>query len=117
MHCPCPGCDRIGICTQKFLSAKELAFASMCPGEARGTTMLDLKAIFSPDETVLACLNSVQEISPGITPADLPPDWHLLWDERAAIMEYDGGLPRERAEALVPDQATFCSIGSSNSHW
>jgi hypothetical protein len=32
-------------------------------------------------------------------PADLPPDWHLLWDERAAIMEYDGGLSRERAEA------------------
>jgi len=33
------------------------------------------------------------------TPADLPPDWHLLWDERAAIMEHDGRLPRERAEA------------------
>jgi hypothetical protein len=33
------------------------------------------------------------------TPSDLPSDWHLLWDERAAIMEYDGGLPRERAEA------------------
>jgi hypothetical protein len=31
--------------------------------------------------------------------ADLPPDWHFVWDERAAIMEYDGGLPRERAEA------------------
>ena len=24
-----------------------------------------------------------------------------LWDERAAIMEYDGGLRRERAEALA----------------
>jgi hypothetical protein len=33
------------------------------------------------------------------TPADLPADWHLAWDERAAIMEYDGGLPREQAEA------------------
>jgi hypothetical protein len=33
--------------------------------------------------------------------SDLPADWHLLWDERAAIMEYDGGLPRERAEALA----------------
>jgi hypothetical protein len=31
----------------------------------------------------------------------LPPDWHLQWDERAAIMEVDGGLPRERAEALA----------------
>jgi hypothetical protein len=31
----------------------------------------------------------------------LPPDWHVAWDERSAIMEYDGGLPRERAEALA----------------
>jgi|SRR5258707_8328138 hypothetical protein len=31
----------------------------------------------------------------------LPSDWHFLWDERAAIMEYDGDLPRERAEALA----------------
>jgi hypothetical protein len=35
------------------------------------------------------------------TPTDLPPDWHLAWDERAAILEYDGGHPRERAEALA----------------
>ena len=38
---------------------------------------------------------------PGILPADLPADWHLAWDERAAIIEYDGKLPRERAEALA----------------
>jgi hypothetical protein len=31
----------------------------------------------------------------------LPVDWHLQWDERSAIMEADGGLPRERAEALA----------------
>src|SRR5262245_20590771 len=37
----------------------------------------------------------------SLTPADLPGDWHFLWDERAAIMTYDGGLPRERAEALA----------------
>ena len=37
----------------------------------------------------------------SITPADLPPDWHLLWDERAAIMEYGDYLPREWAEALA----------------
>jgi hypothetical protein len=35
------------------------------------------------------------------TPDSLPPDWHQLWDERAAVMEYDGKLPRERAEALA----------------
>src|SRR5262245_65192722 len=37
----------------------------------------------------------------AVTPADLPADWHSAWDERAAIREYDGGLPRERAEALA----------------
>jgi hypothetical protein len=36
-----------------------------------------------------------------VRPGDLPADWHFLWDERAAIMEYDGELPRERAEALA----------------
>jgi hypothetical protein len=35
------------------------------------------------------------------TPDDLPPEWHVDWDERAAILEYDGGHPREHAEALA----------------
>ncbi len=39
----------------------------------------------------------------GVYPADLPVEWWQLWDERAAIMEYDGNLPRERAEALALD--------------
>src|SRR5262245_58417074 len=37
----------------------------------------------------------------SLIPADLPADWHFLWDERAAIVEYDGQLPRQRAEALA----------------
>jgi hypothetical protein len=37
----------------------------------------------------------------SLTLAGLPANWHFLWDERAAIMEYDGGQPRERAEALA----------------
>jgi hypothetical protein len=40
-------------------------------------------------------------VRPGMLSTELPADWHLLWDERAAIMEYDGGLSRERAEALA----------------
>jgi hypothetical protein len=32
-------------------------------------------------------------------PVGLPAEWQLAWDERAAIMEYDGGLPRVEAEA------------------
>src|SRR5262245_42510874 len=35
------------------------------------------------------------------TPDDLPSDWHVAWDERAAILEFEGGIPRERAEALA----------------
>ncbi len=32
---------------------------------------------------------------------DLDPEWRIEWEERAAIMEYDGGLPREQAEAAA----------------
>ena len=32
-------------------------------------------------------------------PDDLPGDWRVEFEERAAIKEYDGGLPRELAEA------------------
>ena len=32
---------------------------------------------------------------------DWPEDWRFLYEERAAIMEYDGNLPRERAETLA----------------
>jgi hypothetical protein len=38
---------------------------------------------------------------PDIGPDDLPPDWRYVWEERAAIMEYDGGLPKEHAEAAA----------------
>lgn len=34
----------------------------------------------------------------AITPADLPPYWRELWEERAAIVEYDGGQQRNQAE-------------------
>ena len=39
----------------------------------------------------------------GVHAPDLTVEWWQLWDERAAIMEYDGNLPRERAEALALD--------------
>ncbi len=38
-------------------------------------------------------------VSPSPGPRALPPDWFVLWDERAAIMEYDGKMSREHAEA------------------
>jgi hypothetical protein len=58
--------------------------------------MIDLKMIFDPDRAPAARIPLA-----GTTPADLPPEWLLAWDERAAIMEYDGKLPREWAEALA----------------
>ncbi|MGB2986942.1 MAG: hypothetical protein WBE26_13805 [Phycisphaerae bacterium] len=36
---------------------------------------------------------------PEITPADLPADWRIEWEERAAVREYEGGQAREHAEA------------------
>ncbi len=58
--------------------------------------MLDLKMIFDPDRKAPA-----PAAIAAITPDDLPPEWHFVWDERAAIMEYEAGLPRERAEVLA----------------
>jgi hypothetical protein len=37
----------------------------------------------------------------GFGPDDLPGDWRCEWEERAAIMEHDGKLPKERAEYLA----------------
>lgn len=48
------------------------------------------------DERDQSCFSAVR-------PNNLPVEWWQLWDERAAIMEYDGNLPRERAEALALD--------------
>ena len=66
--------------------------------------MLDLDAIFDPDRLLppwSAGPKSSTPVPRMVRPGDLPADWHFLWDERAAIMEYDGELPRERAEALA----------------
>ncbi len=38
------------------------------------------------------------QVSHTIGPEALPMDWRIEWEERAAIMEYDGGLTREEAE-------------------
>ena len=54
---------------------------------------MDLKTIFDP--------NRMPQAPPDLTLTDLPPEWHLAWDERAAIREFDGGLHRERAEAMA----------------
>jgi hypothetical protein len=35
------------------------------------------------------------------TPADLPAEWRVRWEERAGIVQFDGGLPRELAEHMA----------------
>jgi hypothetical protein len=50
---------------------------------------------------ILEALAAKPPSGPYVVPNDLPIDWHVQWDERAAIMEIDGELPRERAEALA----------------
>src|SRR5262245_11005870 len=35
------------------------------------------------------------------TPDELSPEWHESWEERAAILQFEGGLCREQAEALA----------------
>jgi hypothetical protein len=62
--------------------------------------MLDLDAIFNPDVT-LPPRQAIPANDAGIRVEDLPVDWRFEWEERAAIREHDGGLPRERAEALA----------------
>ena len=62
--------------------------------------MLDLDTIFDPDR-VEAVIRT--RFFKSIGPDDLPGDWRVEWEERAAIIEYDGGLPREHAEALALD--------------
>jgi hypothetical protein len=57
--------------------------------------MLDLNAVFDADAVEAAVAAMYGEVKVE----DLPGDWRVWFEERAAIMEYDGGLPRERAEA------------------
>jgi len=79
---------------------------------------LDLDAIFDPDRhgpATAAAPDRDQRLQ--IAPDDLPPDWHLEWDERAATMEYDGCLPRERAEALALSDILARMRGEPRPEW
>ncbi len=64
-----------------------------------------LESLFTASEEPIG--NAAEAILPisqaltdrGIGPDDLPGDWRCVFEERAAIMEYHGELPRELAEA------------------
>ena len=55
--------------------------------------MLNLAAIFDVDDPPL-----VVDRLPR-SPAELPVDWWVVWDERSAIREFEGGMHRELAES------------------
>jgi hypothetical protein len=46
----------------------------------------------------VAFLEGLFKRAPDLTPDDLSAAWREVYEERAAIREYDGGLPRELAE-------------------
>ncbi|MGH9282045.1 MAG: hypothetical protein ACRD0S_03810, partial [Acidimicrobiales bacterium] len=50
-------------------------------------------------------------LAASVTPAELPPDWHFLWDERAAILEYDGGAGAEANARAMTDAAGRATSG------
>jgi hypothetical protein len=50
-------------------------------------------------ETQGAARQPVTEPMMGLD--ELPDGWRVWFEERAAIMEYDGGLPREQAESAA----------------
>jgi hypothetical protein len=52
-------------------------------------------------DAVLGALAAQQSPARGVRVEDLDPDWRVEWEERAAIMEFEGGAPRERAEAAA----------------
>lgn len=53
-------------------------------------------------ESVVVTATTTADVGGVISsPGDLPMDWRIEFEERAAILEYDGGLPREKAEVLA----------------
>ena len=64
---------------------------------------LELEAPAQPPQAVLDLLSLHKaDILRLLRPANdgwSPEDWRVLFDERAAILEFDGGLPRAEAEA------------------
>lgn len=45
-----------------------------------------------------------------LRPADLPPDWYELWDERSAIMMEGGNIPADLFGRKTADRLAFADI-------
>jgi hypothetical protein len=76
--------------------------------------MLDLESIFDPDRDWDGSRDGTEPWDGGndtLGPDDLPEEWRALWEERAAIREYDAGLSREYAEALAWEEIRAMMLG------
>ena len=60
--------------------------------------MLNLADIFDVDDPPLAGRRAPH------SPTELPVEWWLIWDERAAVKEFHGGMHRQQAEAEALDE-------------
>ena len=89
------------------------AFRALSVARAAGVRIrldgdeLDLSAENEPPETVLELLHRHKtELLRLLAPSRdgwRPEDWQAFFEERAAICEFDGGLPRPEAEACAFD--------------
>lgn len=61
------------------------------------TTKLDTKAYLEELLGLQPATTTPMVVVDG--PDDLPGDWRMDWEERAAVLEFDGGQAREHAEA------------------
>lgn len=59
---------------------------------------VNLEIIRELVESVVITVTPVTGVSTSISPDDLSIDWRIEFEERAAILEYDGGLTREEAD-------------------
>lgn len=59
---------------------------------------VNLEIIRKLVESVVVTVTPVAGVSSSISPDDLSIDWRIEFEERAAILEYDGGLSRDEAD-------------------
>ena len=84
----------------RFLEGKAMSFDAV----------VYLKSLFAGPTDLLGTDLEENASSPaalvasGVNPDSLPADWRYVFEERAACMEYEGGLPRELAEAKALDE-------------
>ena len=57
---------------------------------------------------VVAFLKGLTDPAPDVKPDDLSAEWREVYNERAAIREMCGGLPRELAEVTSPPRGQLC---------